>query len=294
MHTVLYLVKVREVNNMNRITKNISILSVCALLMTGCSSSTSSTEDAEDDNVLTVAMECNYAPYNWSTTTETETSVKISDVDYCDGYDVMISTEIADQLDMELEVVKLDWDNLILALQNDEVDAVVAGMTPTEERDEEVDFTEPYYISTEVILVRADSDLTDITSISELSGRKVMGQMNTIYDEIIDQIDGVIHEAAGETFPACVQALLAGSVEAVTSELPVAIGVCEANPELTYIVFDEDNGFEGAEQDASIAVAVKEGNTELLDKIQAVLDTISDEEREEMMLYAVENQPANE
>lgn len=276
-------------------TKSVSACLLASLVLTGCSGgSTASSDSTSDENTLRVGMECNYAPYNWSTTQSTDTSKQISDVDYCDGYDVMMATKLAEKTDKEVEIVKLDWDNLILSLQNDQIDAVIAGMTATDERKQEADFTTPYYISTEVVLVKKDSPLAGITSISDLSGKKVVGQMNTLYDTIIDQIDGVIHEPAAETFPAAIQALQAGAVDAVTSELPVAIGVCQANPDLTYIQFEDDKGFSGAEQDAAVSIAVKKGNTTLLNTLQEALDTISDDEREEMMLQAVENQPANE
>ena len=281
---------------MNNITRRSSLIALSAILLAGCGSGNGgeTAQSTADANTLRVGMECNYAPYNWSTTTETETSKQISEVDYCDGYDVMMATELAEKTDKEVEIVKLDWDNLILSLQNDQIDAVIAGMTATPERAEEVDFTTPYYISTEVVLVRKDSDLANITSLEELSGRKVVGQMNTLYDTLIDQIPDVDHQPAAETFPAAVQALQAGAVDAVTSELPVAKGVTEANPDLVYIEFEDGKGFEGAEEDAAVSIAVKKGNTELLDDLQAALDTISDEDREAMMEQAVANQPANE
>ncbi len=267
---------------------SILLVSLMMMFLVGCSTT------ARDNDVLKVGMECNYAPYNWSSTTPSDTSVKISSVDYCDGYDVMMASKLAEKLGKKVEIVKLDWDNLILSLQHDQIDAVIAGMTATEKRMQQADFTSPYYISTEVVIVRKNSDLTKITSIAELSGKKVMGQMNTLYDTIIDQIPNVIHEPASETFPAAIQALQAGAIDAVTSELPVAIGVCEANTDLSYILFDEGKGFGGAEKDAAVSIAVKKGNKELLDALDNALNEIDDATREDMMLKAVENQPSSE
>lgn len=283
---------------MNRLLRNVSVFTAGAMLLAGCGSSSASTSSSaasstSSSDTLRVGMECNYAPYNWTTTTKTDTAQKISDVDYCDGYDVMMAEQLAEKTDKEVEIVKLDWDNLILSLQNNQIDAIIAGMTDTEEREQEVDFTEPYYISTEVIIVKKDSDLADATSLEDFSGKKVQGQMNTLYDTIIDQIPDVVHEPAAETFPAAIQALQAGSIDAVTSELPVAKGVCEANSDLTYIEFEDGKGFTGAEKDASVSIAVRKGDA-LKDELQEALDTISDEEREEMMETAVANQPASE
>ena len=279
---------------MNNTLRRTSLIALAAVMMTGCgSASEEAATPTSAPNTLRVGMECNYAPYNWSTTTETETSQKISEVDYCDGYDVMMAEKLAEETDKEVQIVKLDWDNLILSLQNNQIDAVIAGMTATEERKQEVEFTDPYYVSTEVIVVKKDSDLANATSLKDFAGRKVVGQMNTLYDTIIDQIDGVKHEPAAETFPAAIQALQSGAVEAVTSELPVAKGVVSANPDLTYIEFADGKGFKDTDNSAAVAIAVKKGNTELRDTLQDALDKISDEEREEMMMQAVNNQPAS-
>lgn len=273
--------------------KRLFIIICVFLLLSGCSNSGQQLAGS-NPQVLRVGMECNYAPFNWTTTVPSDTTVPITSVDYADGFDVVIASLLAEKMGMEVQIVKLDWDNLIPALQHDQIDAVIAGMTDTPLRRESVDFTTPYYVSEEVIIVRNDSPLVSITSIAELNGYKVQGQMNTIYDEIIDQIDGVIHMPAAETFPASIQALAAGGVDAVTSELPVAIGVVSANPNLTYIQFSAGNGFSGSEQDASVSIAVGKGNTELLNALQQALDTISEAQRQQLMLDATNRQPAGE
>ena len=280
-------------------SKNILSAAMALVLLTGCSSQPAAPAQTETDtvaasNVLRVGMECNYAPFNWTTTTQTDMTVQISGVDYADGYDVQIARKLADDLGMELQIVKLDWDSLILSLQKDQIDAVIAGMTATEERMKQVDFTTPYYVSEEVIIVRKDSDLANIKNVQELSGKKVQGQMNTIYDDIIDQIDGVQHMPAAETFPASIQALQAGGVDAVTSELPVAIGVVAANPDLTYIRFEAGKGFTDENGDATVSIAVSKDKPELLAKLQTALDKISEDDRNAMMQAAVERQPAGE
>ena len=281
-------------------SKNILSAAMALALLTGCSSQpaapaeTETTDTVAASNVLRVGMECNYAPFNWTTTTQTDMTVQISGVDYADGYDVQIARKLADDLGMELQIVKLDWDSLILSLQKDQIDAVIAGMTATEERMKQVDFTTPYYVSEEVIIVRKDSDLANIKNVQELSGKKVQGQMNTIYDDIIDQIDGVQHMPAAETFPASIQALQAGGVDAVTSELPVAIGVVAANPDLTYIRFEAGKGFTDENGDATVSIAVSKDKPELLAQLQTALDKISEDDRNAMMQAAVERQPAGE
>ena len=238
-----------------------------------------------------VGMECNYAPFNWTTTEEDEFTQPITGTDFADGYDVVIATRMAEALGRPVQIVKLDWDNLILSLKNDQIDAIIAGMADTPEREQEVAFTDPYYESEEVVIVKKDGDYADATSIQDFSGAVVQGQMNTIYDTVIDQIDGVTHQPAAETFPAAIQALQAGAVDGVVSELPVANGVIAANPDLSIVRFDEGKGFEA---DTTVSIAVRKEDTDLKDALNNALSKISTDERNDLMQAAVERQPANE
>ena len=106
-----------------------------------------------------VGMECAYEPYNWTDTDGSlPGSVAISgegkDGLYANGYDVQIAQYVADKLGLELEVYSYEWDSLIPAVQSGAIDAVIAGMSPTSEREEEIDFTDTYYESNLVIIVR--------------------------------------------------------------------------------------------------------------------------------------------
>ncbi len=261
-----------------------------ALLMVGCSSQTTqdTVENNSNEDKFVVGMECDYAPFNWTQIEANDTAVKISDVDYCDGYDVVIAKRIADELGKELEVKKVSWDNLIIAINQGDIDAIIAGMTDTPERREEVDFTEPYYESQMVVIVRSDSDLVDITDIQELSGRKVMGQIATLYDEVIDQIDGVEHMTPQDSYPRMVLALNEGEVDAITAELPVAEGVVAANEGLTIVKFEEGHGFEA---DTSVSIALAK-DSELLEPINEILAGISQDEKNQLMIDATNRQPA--
>lgn len=278
---------------MNTIRKSLTALA-CAALLTGCASNTPTSTAASSSNssdTLRVGMECNYAPFNWSTTKEGEYTQPISSADYCDGYDVVVAKNLADKIGKKVEIVKLDWDNLILSLNNNQIDAVIAGMTATDERKQQVNFTDPYYVSEEVLIVKKDSQYTSATSLEDFKGATVQGQMNTIYDEVIDQISGVNHMPAAETFPAAIQALQAGSVDAVTSELPVANGVISANPDLAVVRFAEGKGFKA---DTSVSIAVRKNDDELLNALQDALKTIDTDTRNTWMEEAVNRQPANE
>lgn len=266
--------------------KKIMVLLLSLLLLSACGNSANN-----NSNKLRVGMECNYAPFNWTQVEASDYAVAISKVDYCDGYDVQIARRIAESLGKELEVVKTDWDGLIPALNNNQIDLVIAGMTDTPQRRESVNFTNPYYESDMVVIVRGNSDLINIKSIQDLSGYTVLGQANTTYDEIIDQINGVIHATPLATYPRMILSLQSGEVDAITAEMPVAKTVVMANPDLSIVTFDKANGFD---VDTSVSIAVKKENTDLLNDVQKALDSIDQATRENIMGEASLRQPAIE
>ncbi|MBQ6216369.1 MAG: transporter substrate-binding domain-containing protein [Erysipelotrichaceae bacterium] len=271
--------------------KKILTLLFVLLLACGCSSQQPAQDAQEGTSVLRIGMECDYAPFNWTQSSDSDTAVPISSVDFADGYDVVIGSMIAEKLGMEVQVVKTDWDSLIPSLNAGAIDCIIAGMTETPERAEAVSFTTPYYESQMVVIVRKDSDLVNITNIQELSGRNVLGQINTTYDEIIDQIEGVNHMTPLDTYPRMVLSLQAKEADAITAELPVANGVVAANPDLAIVSFAEGNGFV---VDTSVSIAVAKENEALLNDIQAALDSISEADRLSIMEAAVNRQPAIE
>lgn len=121
-------------------------------------------ESEEPENptgTLKVAMECAYEPYNWTETSSDEATlgaVPISgegkDGQNANGYDVQIAKYVANKLGLKLEIYAYEWDSLIPALNSGTVDAIVAGMSPTEERKQQIDFTETYYESNLVVIFK--------------------------------------------------------------------------------------------------------------------------------------------
>ncbi|MDO4198694.1 MAG: transporter substrate-binding domain-containing protein [Erysipelotrichaceae bacterium] len=110
--------------------------------------------------VLKVGMECAYEPYNWTETgANSYGCVPISgegkDGLYANGFDVQVAQYVANKLNMSLEVYSLEWDSLIPAVQSGTVDAIIAGMSPTAERATQIDFTDCYYNSNLVVIIRA-------------------------------------------------------------------------------------------------------------------------------------------
>ena len=263
---------------------------LCATLV-GCGGGSNNNND-----VLVVGLECDYAPFNWTSPEASDYTLEINNADgYADGYDIQIAKYLGEKLNKEVVVKKIAWDSLIPSLNLGDINCIIAGMSYSEERDLSVDFTSNYYTSEMTVIVRGDSELVNIDNIQDLSGYKVGSQLGTLTDSIIDQIDGVNHVTPYETFATAALAVASGAIDAMTAEYPVAKAICQANPSLSVVTFTAENGFSGLdENELGVAVAVKEGNKELQDAINGALNDLSIEQRRELMDGALNRAPSQE
>ena len=287
---------------------------VLALSLAACGSgSTASTTAAADaaaaaastgveDGVLTIAMECAYAPYNWIQGDDSNGAVPISNVpgSYANGYDVMIGKKIAEANGWELEVIQADWDSLVPGVQSGIYDAVIAGQSMTAERSEQVDFAGPYFYASIVCVTKKDSPYATATSIADLTGGKCTAQIATIwYDQCLPQIDGALVQTAAETAPAMLMALETGSVDFICTDMPTAQGAVAAYPNMTILDFSGTDGdFQFSDEvraeNVNIGVSVKKGNTELKNMIDSVLSTMTADDMNALMEQAIAIQPLSE
>ena len=193
-----------------------------------------------EDGVLTVGMECAYAPYNWTQSDDSNGAVEIvnNPGSYANGYDVMIAKKICEQYGWKLEVMAIEWDGLISALQAGTIDAVIAGQSMTEERLQQVDMAGPYFYASIVCVTKKDSPYASAASIADLAGGKCTAQIATIwYDQCLPQIDGALVQTAAETAPAMLMALETGSVDFICTDMPTAQGAVAAYPDMTILDF---------------------------------------------------------
>ena len=238
----------------------------------------------EDSKTLKVGMEANYAPFNWTQTDDSNGAVPISNSsgEYANGYDVQIARKLADKLGVKLEIVKLEWDGLPPALESGKIDAIIAGMSPTEERLKQMDFTNSYYNSDIVLVVDKDSPYASANNLDDFANAKVTGQLNTFHYDLIDQIPNVNKQTALEAFPTMISSVMSGKIDAYISERPGAMSAIAANPDLTYVSFDDNKGFDLKDVTTEVAVGLRK-DSPLVDPINDALDTISNDEREDTM-----------
>jgi putative lysine transport system substrate-binding protein len=275
-----------------KISLLISMSLSAIILLTGCGTSNGAKKGTtgNDQGKFKVGMEAGYAPFNWTQKDASNGAVKIEgSAEYAGGYDVEIAKKIAADLGKELVIVKTEWDGLVPALTSGKIDAIIAGMSPTAERKKTIDFSENYYKSNLVMVVKKGGKYEGATSIQDFKGAKITAQLNTFHYSVIDQIQGVSKQPAMDNFPAMRVALQSGMIDGYVSERPEGISAETANQNFKMVEFK--TGFTTSEEDTSIAVGVAKAS-DLTAKINKILAGISEEQRKTIMDTAIKNQPA--
>ncbi len=258
-------------------------------MLTGCGTDEASGEETNEDTFV-VGLEAGYPPFNWTQMDDANGAVKIDgNSEYAGGYDVEIAKRIAEGLGKELVIVKTEWDGLVPALTSEKIDAIIAGMSPTAKRKESIDFSDVYYQSDLVMVVKKGGAYEDAQSIHDFSGAKITGQLNTFHYSVIDQIEGVDKQTAMDNFPAMRVALESGVIDGYVTERPEAISASNANDNYAMVEFTD--GFSTSEEDTAIAVGLRK-ESDLTEQINDILANISIEEQTDIMDAAIQNQPS--
>jgi putative lysine transport system substrate-binding protein len=299
------MLKRKEVKSMRIKKSKILAMALAGVMtlaaLTGCGSS-SSDDSASSDNVLRVGMECAYAPFNWTQdTTELangEEAVPIYGTNtYAYGYDVMVAKKLADELGMELEVHKVEWDSIGMSLDAGEYDCIIAGMGRTAEREASYSFTDPYYYRDNCLVVKAGGDLDDVKGLSDLAGKNVTvtTQLGTGWVNLLDQIPDVTLGANYETTSECFMAITNGVADVCVIDVPTAESAAMTNSDLKIIYLDSSDKFEGDEEMTNVCIATRKDDTELRDKLQEAMTNIGWNDKtvmDETMETAISLQPA--
>ncbi|HBE84863.1 MAG TPA: ABC transporter substrate-binding protein [Lachnoclostridium sp.] len=286
---------------MRKIVSTLMAATLAASFLTACGGGNAATgtsagagKETGDNKVLKVAMECSYAPYNWTQPTDAGGAVPISgSSDFAYGYDVMMAKKIAEELGYGLEIVKLDWDSLVPAVQSGKVDCVIAGQSVTAERMQSVDFTDPYYYATIVTLVKAGGKYENAKSVADFAGATATSQLNTIwYDNCLPQIPNADIQPAQESAPAMLVSLSSGRCDLVVTDKPTGQAALVAYPDFKLLDFTGTEGeFKVSDEDVNIGISLKKGNTELKDAVNGVLAKMSKDDFNKMMEEAISVQP---
>ena len=133
---------------------------------------------------------------------------------------------------------------------------IIAGMSPTDERKLSIDFSDTYFDSNLVMVVKKNSQYANADDIQDFSGAKITGQLNTFHYTVIDQISGVQKQTALADFAALIQSLSSGAIDGYVCEKPGAISAVASNDEFTYVEFESGKGFNCDPAESSISVSV--------------------------------------
>lgn len=246
---------------------------------------------AQADDYLRVGMEAAYAPFNWTQEDNSNGAAPIDGTNqYANGYDVQIAQKIAKSMGKKLLVVKTKWEGLLPALTSGKIDMIIAGMSPTEERQKEIAFSDSYYTSEPVIVVNKDGDYAKAKTITDFKGAKVTAQQGVWHVELLPALEGANPQTPMGDFSQMRQALSSGVIDAYISERPEALTAEEANSKFKMVVLKP--GFEVDASNAATAVGMRKGD-ERLAQVNQVLATIPESERIQLMDRMIAGQPSD-
>lgn len=259
---------------MKKLVKLLSIVSASVLtlgLMVGCGSSETAASNTQDTVAKEAATE---EPAAEATTSDggviiMGTNAEFEPFEYREngtdiaGFDVEIAKKVAEKLGKELKIEDMAFDSLIMALNSDKINFIATGMTATDERRTQVDFSDSYFKSKQVVIVKADN--TDINTADDLVGKKVGVQLGTTGDLFVSSTDGIESVSQFPTGTQAVMDLKNDKIDAVVIDAEPAKKMTEGQSDLKIL----DAPFVEEEY----AIAVKKGDTELL---QAINDTLAE------------------
>lgn len=222
-----------------------AVLMITALLA-GCKK--------EEDNTLIVGTEAGFAPYEYM------------EGDKVVGIDMDIAQAVADSMGKELVIKNMDFDGALLAVQNGTVDFVAAGVSVDAERDKVMDFSDAYVDSTEVVVVNGAAPT--VASVEDLAGKIIGVQQGNIADFYVEENIEAQEVKRYTKFAQAAEDLKNGKIDCIVMDQFPAEELVAANSDLVIL--------DGTLFQDKYAIAVDNGNTELLDKINAVIKDLKD------------------
>ncbi|MBR6222247.1 MAG: transporter substrate-binding domain-containing protein [Lachnospiraceae bacterium] len=252
----------KKMRNLVLAAMTVLTMAVCV----GCGSSTDTTTQAgasseagkESSGTIKFGTNAEFPPFEFVAANGV--------IDTYDGIDMAIAKEIAEDNSMTAQIENMEFDGLLMALQNGQVDAVIAGMTVTDERKEAVNFSTPYYTATQVMIVKEDSTIAKAT---DMADKKIVVIQGYTGETCVKEL-GYSYEAFKKGTEAIME-LVNGKCDVVVIDSATADKYVKDNPGLKII--EDTDTFEKEEY----AIAVKKDNEELLSKINTTIEKMINE-----------------
>lgn len=239
--------------------------------------------------VIRVGVECAFAPNNWEEDKPSKTNVPLVNNPgfYADGYDIQIAKQVAEDIGAELEVLKIDWNDLFDALNGRKIDVIFSGMLDTEEREKIIAFTEPYEAQKieYAVVVNKKSPYNQAKTFEDLRGARLLAQSGTKLNDAIDQIPGVVHIAPVSTVAVMLDNLINFRVDGIVINLDTGQSYVRTYSNLTLIRFPEGQGFKLGFN--GICAGVRKSDTKLLAELNESIHKITAKDRLRIMDRAV-------
>jgi ABC-type amino acid transport substrate-binding protein len=266
--------------------KKIMVLLLSIVMLTGCQSKVPS--DSLEDGVLSVGLECDYAPHNWTTTKDLKSKYAVpieGSVAYCEGYDVMLAQKLADALHVKLKIRKTNWDGLISALNSGQIDAIIAGMSPTPKRKQAIAFTKPYYQKAvkSLFVVRKDGPYAHAQKLSDFKGARLTTQQGILQTDLLKQVKDANITSFLPDYPALMMALDAQAIDGYLAEEDVALKHIGIKKDFKIIRLDPKHDFKMDPELTNTAIGVRLKDTKLKKQINHFLDHLSAAQRQKMI-----------
>ncbi len=235
---------------------------IVSLSMIACGKTGDKNEEADvNKNTLIVGLSADYAPY--------EFHAVIDGVDTIAGFDVEVAKEIAKDLDANLVIKEMEFKNLITALKAGQIDMIISGMNPTDERKKEIDFSDIYYEARHSVLVR-EEDKDKYKDVSDLNDKKIGAQLGSTQQAFVEENVDASDVQLLTNVNNLILELKAGKIDALVTEAPVISMAIKSNPELVLsdiVIESEDTGN---------AVGIRKGNDELRESVNATIKRLQD------------------
>lgn len=249
------------------------------------------------DDELVIGMEVNYAPFNWSETTSSDYNLPVSNHSgsYADGYDIQIAKLLGEATGRKVSIYQSKWESLVPSLQAGTINAIIAGMTDTEDRRLSIDFTDEYYHS-ELVLVTKKSVAEQYTSAitkdafgAFVDGKMIVSQKGTVTDDVIDQVFtgyGAIRNTPVADFATAALNVSMDGAFAMTAELPVATSIISSFTDLGIVHIDQGI-LGGLYASLGVSIGIQKGADSLKDSLNAALKNITSDQRLSIMEAAL-------
>ncbi|NIZ41449.1 transporter substrate-binding domain-containing protein (plasmid) [Entomospira entomophila] len=263
------------------------VMSMCFSACGGADKRESSSDKRKN---IIVGLEGDYTPYNWTTLSTSDESLIhpfTGQSGYAAGYDVLMAKRIADEMGVELEIKKISWDGLILALESNNIDLIIAGMSPTQERMRAISFSDPYFVDTPelVIVVRKDGNYVNATTRADFANAMITAQQGTYHADLLEQLPSKKATLLTD-YVALMQSLKSGVVDGYIAERVVAEEHLRANSDFTMVQLSGEEALVIPTEQGTTAIGLRKSDQQLREEVNQALAKISEEERREMMEHA--------